>query len=92
MDGIGLYSASGIESLGPGKDFMLAQPQNSQKSPIFGLQYIEEEEANLLDVVGCTGLSGGTGLESVPSTPSTPALTIKLCGDGFDVSDMELSP
>ncbi|WP_395856751.1 herpeto-tandem family RiPP [Cystobacter fuscus] len=67
---------------------MLTETNNSQKSPIFGLQYIEEEEANLLDVVGCTGLSSGS-LE--PTTPTTPAVTIKLCGDGFDVSDMELS-
>ena len=67
---------------------MLTETNNSQKSPIFGLQYIEDEEANLLDVVGCTGLSDST---TSPSTPTTPALTIKLCGDGFDVSDMELS-
>jgi hypothetical protein len=66
---------------------MLAEKQLNSKSPIFGLQYIEEEEANLLDVVGCTGLSDSTGTQQ----PSTPALTIKLCGDGYDVSDMELS-
>ncbi|PTL81323.1 herpeto-tandem family RiPP [Vitiosangium sp. GDMCC 1.1324] len=68
---------------------MLAETQTHQKSPIFGLQYIEEEEANILDVVGCSGLSSSTTTTTEP--PTTPAVTIKLCGDGFDVSDMELS-
>lgn len=53
----------------------------NQKSPIFGLQYIEEEEANQLDVVGCLGLTSET-----ESSGTQAAVTIRLCGDGFDTS------
>lgn len=49
------------------------------RSQIFGLRYLEEDAADILEIAGCQGL---VALDD----PGTQAITIKLCGDGLDVS------
>ncbi|MBN8469251.1 herpeto-tandem family RiPP [Corallococcus exiguus] len=59
----------------------------NKKAPIFGLQYIEEEEATLMDVVGCQGVVG-MAQEAAPKL----AITIRSCGDIDADGEEELEP
>ena len=49
------------------------------QSQIFGLRYLEEDAADILEIAGCQGL---IALDD----QDRPGLTIKLCGDGLDTS------
>ena len=46
---------------------------------VFGLRYLEEEEADILEVAGCQGVIAD-------ATSSMMAITYRLCGDGWDSS------
>lgn len=48
-------------------------------SQVFGLRYLEEDAADILEVAGCHGVIA-------QDNPNDLGFTIKLCGDGFDVS------
>lgn len=47
------------------------------QSQVFGLRYLEEDAADILEIAGCQGLVA-------MDDPQTVGITIKLCGDGFD--------
>jgi hypothetical protein len=50
------------------------------QSQIFGLRYLEEDAADILEIAGCQGLV------AVDDQDSPEGLTIHLCGDGLDTS------
>lgn len=52
-----------------------------EESPVFGLRYLEENEADILEVAGCQGLVAVDENEEA-------AITYKLCGDGWDNSSL----
>ncbi len=52
--------------------------QTKETSPVFGLRYLEENEADILEVAGCQGI-----VATEPSDDEA-AITYKLCGDGWD--------
>lgn len=57
----------------------LATSSVQEESPVFGLRYLEENEADILEVAGCQGLVADDSAEEA-------AITYKLCGDGWDNS------
>ena len=59
----------------------LATSTVQEESPIFGLRYLEENEADILEVAGCQGLVAA-------DDGSDAAITYKLCGDGWDNSSL----
>lgn len=57
--------------------------ENAKDSGIFGLRYLEEEEADILDVAGCQSVSEEGGEDSVGGS-----VTYRFCGDwDTDLSD-----
>jgi hypothetical protein len=60
---------------------VLAPSSVQEESPVFGLRYLEENEADILEVAGCQGLVAVDG-------ESESAITYKLCGDGWDNSSL----
>lgn len=59
----------------------LAPASVQEESPVFGLRYLEENEADILEVAGCQGLVSSEGEEEA-------AITYRLCGDGWDNSSL----
>jgi hypothetical protein len=57
----------------------LATSSVQEESPVFGLRYLEENEADILEVAGCQGLVA-------TDDDSENMVTYKLCGDGWDNS------
>ena len=47
--------------------------ENSRESGIFGLRYLEEEEADILDVAGCQSVSA--------EEEAGASITYRFCGD-----------
>lgn len=63
---------------------VLDSPSSSSsdtQSQVFGLRYLEEDAADILEVAGCQGVVA-------VDDPQNEALTIKLCGDGFDITGL----
>lgn len=58
----------------------LTSTASGMQSQIFGLRYLEEDAADILEIAGCQGLV------AVDDQDSPAGLTIHLCGDGFDTS------
>lgn len=59
----------------------LETPSVQEESPVFGLRYLEENEADILEVAGCQGLVATDSNEEA-------SITYKLCGDGWDNSSL----
>ncbi len=59
----------------------LATSSVQEESPVFGLRYLEENEADILEVAGCQGLVA-------VDDDSEAAITYRLCGDGWDNSSL----
>lgn len=57
--------------------------ENARESGIFGLRYLEEEEADILDVAGCQSVTD----ESEESIGGS--VTLRFCGDwDTDLADV----
>ena len=57
--------------------------ENAKESGIFGLRYLEEEEADILDVAGCQSFAE-EGDEAVGGS-----VTLRFCGDwDTDLADV----
>lgn len=56
------------------RTLVTSETVNEATSTIFGLRYLEEDEANILDVVGCQSIVDD---ERAPSASGT----LRFCGD-----------
>ena len=58
--------------------------ESAKESGIFGLRYLEEEEADILDVAGCQSVNAEEGDDSIGGS-----VTLRFCGDwDTDLADV----